>query len=93
MGLSLWFSGKEYAFQCRRCGFDLWVGKISWRRKWQATPVFLPGKFHGQRSLAGYSPWGPTAHRKSKSLPTEIVTQRHYCLLEGLWKLYLLGNF
>ena len=33
------------------------IGKIPWRRKWQPTPVFLPGKFHGQRSLAGYSPW------------------------------------
>ena len=36
---------------------DPWVGKIPWRRKWQPTPVFLPGKSHGQRSLAGYSPW------------------------------------
>jgi len=36
--------------------FDPWVGKI-WRRKWQPTPVFLPGEFHGQRSLVGYSPW------------------------------------
>ena len=36
-----------------------WVKKISWRRKWQPTPVFLPGKFHGQRSLVGYSPRGP----------------------------------
>jgi len=35
-----------------------WVGKIPWRRKWQPIPVFLPGKLHGQRSLAGYSPWG-----------------------------------
>ena len=35
-----------------------WVGKIPWRRKLQLTPVFLPGKFHGQRSLVGYSPWG-----------------------------------
>ena len=35
--------------------FDPWVGKISWRRKWQPTPIFLPGKSHGQRSLAGYS--------------------------------------
>ena len=34
------------------------VGKIPWRRKWQPTPVFLPGKSHGQRSLVGYSPWG-----------------------------------
>ena len=38
--------------------FDPWVGKIPWRRKWQPTPVFLPGKCHGQRSLVGYSPWG-----------------------------------
>ena len=38
--------------------FDPWVRKIPWRRKWQPTPVFLPGKSHGQRSLGGYSPWG-----------------------------------
>ena len=38
--------------------FDPWVGKIPWRRKWQPTPVFLLGKFHAQRSLVGYSPWG-----------------------------------
>ena len=42
----------------KRCGFDPWVGKIPWRRAWQPTPVFLPGECHGQRSLAGYSPWG-----------------------------------
>ena len=35
-----------------------WVGKIPWRRAWQVTPVFLPRDPHGQRSLAGYSPWG-----------------------------------
>ena len=35
--------------------FSLWVGKIPWRRKWQPTSVFVPGKFHGRRSLAGYS--------------------------------------
>ena len=45
--------------QCRRPGFDPWVWKILWRRKWQLTPVLLPGKFHGQRSLVGYSPWCP----------------------------------
>ena len=44
--------------QCRRPGFDPWVRKIPWRREWLPTPVFLPGKSHGQRSLAGYSPWG-----------------------------------
>ena len=60
LGLSRWCSGKESASQCRRlrCGFDPWVGKISWRRTWQPTPVFLPGEHHGQRSLAGYSSQG-----------------------------------
>ena len=43
----------------KRCGFDPWVGKIPWRRAWPPTPVFLIGASHGQRSLAGYSPWGP----------------------------------
>ena len=43
-------------------GFDPWVGKIPWRRKWQPTPVLLPGKFHGLRSLVDYSPWG---HKES----------------------------
>ena len=54
-------AGKEHARQCKRHKrhrFDPWAGKIPWRRKQQLTPVFLPGKFHGERSLAGYSPWG-----------------------------------
>ena len=55
LGLPRWLSGKESACQCRRLGFNPWVGKIPWRRKWQPTP----GKSHGQRSLAGYSPSGP----------------------------------
>ena len=41
-----------------RHGFDPWVGKIRWSRKWQPTLVFLSGKLHEQRSLAGYSSWG-----------------------------------
>ena len=52
---------KESTCQCKRCkrrGFDPWVRKIPWRRKWQLTPVFLPKICHRQRSLAGYSPWG-----------------------------------
>ena len=49
---------KRVCLQCRRPGFNPWVGKIPWRRKWQPIPVFLPGKSHGQRSLVGYSPWG-----------------------------------
>ena len=52
---------KKPACQCRRCkrrGFNPWVRRIPWRRAWPRTPVFLSGKSHGQRSLAGYSPWG-----------------------------------
>ena len=49
---------KEPTCQCRRFRFNPCLGKIRWRRKWQPTPVFLPGEPHGQRSLAGYSPWG-----------------------------------
>ena len=52
-------NGKESTYLCGRRGFDPWVGKKPWRRKWQPNPVFLPGKFHGQRSLLGYSLWGP----------------------------------
>ena len=54
-------SGKESARQCRRYkrhGFGPWVRKIPWTREWKPTPVFLPGKFHIQMSLTGYSPWG-----------------------------------
>ena len=56
-------SGKELVCQCRRYKrhrFDLWLRKIPWRRAWKPTLVFLPGEFHGQRSLAGYNPWGHT---------------------------------
>ena len=54
--LPWWISGKEFACQCRRCGLDLWVGKIPWRKEWQPALLIWPGKSHGQRNLAGYSP-------------------------------------
>ena len=66
------FSGKEYSCQCRRPGFGPWVRKILWSRKWQPTPVFIPGEFHGQRSLAGYSPWGRKESHTSKHTRTEL---------------------
>ena len=56
-GLPWWLSGKESACQCKRDRFNLGVGTIPWRRKWQPIPIFLPGKSHGWRNLAGYSPW------------------------------------
>ena len=61
IGLPWWLSGKEPACQCRICGSHPWVGEISWRRKWQPIPIFLPGKSHGQRSLAGYTVHAITA--------------------------------
>ena len=73
------FSGKESACQCRRHGFDLWVRKIR-RRKWQSTPVFLPGKSHGQRSLAGYSPWGHKRIRHDLVTKQHTHTHTHTCL-------------
>ena len=57
LGLPGWLSSEESTCQCRKCGFDPCVGKIPWRRKWPLTPAFLPGKSHGQRSLAGDSLW------------------------------------
>ena len=59
--LPRWHSGKEFFCQYRRCrkhGFNPWVKKMPWSGKWKTTPVLLPGKFHGRRSLVGYSPWG-----------------------------------
>ena len=61
MGFPGGTSGKVLACHCRKLKtleFNPWVGKIPWRRAWQPTPLLLPGRSHGQRSLAGYSPWG-----------------------------------
>ena len=55
--LPWWLKQKRVCLQWGRPGFDPWIRKIPWRRKWQPTPVFLPGKSCGQRSQAGYSPW------------------------------------
>ena len=69
---------KESTYQCRRPRFDPWVRKIPWRREWQPTPVFLPEESHGQRSLAGYSPWG---HKDSDA--TEWLSMHTRQVLEG----------
>ena len=68
---------KEAACQCRRREFDPWVGKNPWRKKWQPTPVFLPGNSHGQRSLVGYSPWG--RKRVGHHLATKQQQQTTHC--------------
>ena len=84
-------AGKEHACQSRRqkrCGFDFWVEKIPWRRKWQPTPEFLPKKSHGQRSLAGYSPWGRKESDTMTQLNTHACTKvafSHSVVFNSLW--------
>ena len=67
---------ERICLQCRRPGFDPCVGNIPWRRKWQPTPVFLPGKFQGQRSLEGCSPWGRTESDNAEHAGMERETER-----------------
>ena len=90
-------SGKESACQCRRHKkheLDPWVRKIPWRRKWQATPIFLPGKFHGQRSLTGCSPWGckesvrtepRNTHTATCLCPVSSVCEPSFCRKPGCY--------
>ena len=77
-GLLWWLSGKDSVCKCRRHGFNLWVGKIPWRKKCQPTSVFLSGKSHGQRSLAGYSPWG---HKKSQIGLSKLLFIANICAI------------
>ena len=72
---SLHFSSKKSTCQCWRCRFNPWVRKIPWRRKWQPTPIFLPGKSHRQGSLASYSPWG------HKRVGHNLVTKQQQCYI------------
>ena len=55
-------------------GFNSWLGTVPWRRKHQPTPVFLPGKSHGQRSLVGYCPWGCKASDMTEQLSTHTIS-------------------
>ena len=80
-------SGNESACQCRRCkrlGFYPWLRKMPWSRKWQPTPVFLPGKFHGQRSLADYSPWCHKEMDMTECAHTHTHTHTHTHSHKGL---------
>ena len=79
-----WCSGKQSACRGRRCWFNPGVGKIPWRWKWQPTPVFLPGKSHGQRSLAGYWPWGHKEPDTTKYEHARVGYQFDTCSLEKL---------
>ena len=77
-GLPWWLSSKDSTCQCRRLKFDSWVGKIPQKRKWQPTPVFLPGKSHGKKSLVDY-----TVHRVPRGrhdLVTKPLPHKHTCM-------------
>ena len=81
--------GKVICLQCRRPGFDPWVGKIPWRRKWQPTPVFLPGESHGQGNLVDCSPWGC-----KESGTTERLTHTYRIIMQiwlnaNMWGIWL----
>ena len=83
LGLPRGHSGKESTCQCRRRKkymFDPWVGMIPWSRKWQPTPVLLPGKSHGQRSLAGSSPCG----HKESDMTEWLSTHAYYSFIKRI---------
>ena len=71
-GLPRWLSGREATCQRGRCRFEPWAGKSPWRRELQSTPIFLPGKSHGQRSLAGYGSWGRKESDTTERLSTTL---------------------
>ena len=75
-------SSSDRPVRPKRHRFDSWVRKIPWRRAWQPTPVFSPGEFHGQRSLAGYSPCG----RKELNM-TEGLSTHGRVFSCGVWDL------
>ena len=84
-------SGKEPTCQSRRHkrrGFDPWVGKMAWRRTWQPTPVVLPGEYHGQKSLVGYSP--SRLHHNLTQVSTHTHTHTHTHARTHIMKGYLL---
>ena len=98
--LPWWLREVRHLPTMQETGFNPWVRKISWRRKWQPTPVFLPGKSHGQRHLVGYSPWKTNkdsvvmqirlfwiAFHPAGIAHTQLLLQ--VMQLNVVWKLYL----
>ena len=84
-------SDEEPTCQCRRCtrhGFNPWVGKIPWRRKWLPSPGSLPGKSHGQRSLVGYSCIGLQTVRHDWEKNTYMVSFSHLTFIQSVLKFH-----
>ena len=104
--LSWWLRWCRNRLPCRRLGFNSWVRKIPWRRAWQPTPIFLPGKFHGKRSLPGYyfkvcwtwlSNWAHISTINSADLSmctthTVILLLIHFILRDSCKTLYCADN-
>ena len=76
-GLPWWLKQSSISPQFRRHRFNPWVGKIPWRRKWQSTPVFLPGESHGRRSLVVNTPWGHKDSDTSECTCTILSTAEY----------------
>ena len=68
---------KEFACNAGDLGSIPGLGRFPWRRTWQPPPVFLPGEFHGQKSLAGHSPWG----QKESDITERLSTAQQKCML------------
>ena len=83
-GLPWWLRWWRILLQCRRPGFDPWIGKIPCRRKWQLTPGFLPGEFRGQRSLMGCRLWSRTELDTTGQLTLSLSLSAHY-VTPSLW--------
>ena len=96
--LPWWLRRQSVCLQCGRPRFNPWVRKIFWRRKWQPTPVLLPGKFHGWRSrLVGYSPWVAKSWTRLSEFNVNVslqspesTEQRSLCCTEGSHQLSIL---
>ena len=76
--------------QCRRLGFDPWVGMIPWRRKWQPTLLLLPGKSHGRRSLVGYSLQGRKESDTTEQLHFHMILEV-LCSRKHVWLQKIIG--
>ena len=81
----LWLPGKKSSCHCRRFKFDPWIRKIPWKRKCPPIPVFLSGKFHGQRNLAGYSSWDYKESETSEQLSPYTHLESWKCWL-SFWQ-------
>ena len=75
LSYSWWLGWQRICLQCKKPGFEPWVGKIPWRKVWQLTPVFLPGEFHRQRSLVH---WVAKSQTRLKQLSNHACTKPAY---------------